>query len=221
MTASILLLDTTSSLVQTCAQLTAVARPASKAKAKRSEAKGGNLTADGWPWLYSTQPALEPAQRVNVERSLTPRLANLLYTWAHGESTRRRPNLPTCFSYLPWPSSSRPGHPVHERDSWYFDVRCARARALLPDLRAPRFDFLPICANLYIWISNSLSFSLSLVSSLLFLSLSLFAATHQAARNFGLDLFSRPINETWRNHETYRREFQFFFPRVVKWLMVD
>lgn len=45
----------------------------SKAKEKRSEAKGGNLTADGWPWLYSTQPALGPAQRVNVERSLTSR----------------------------------------------------------------------------------------------------------------------------------------------------
>lgn len=121
-------------------RLVAVARPASKAKAKRSEAKGGNLTADGWPWLYSTQPALGPAQRVNVERSLTPRLASLLYTWAP-DSTPRHPSLLL---------SIRGSHPfagehrVYERAarvSWYFDAWCA--------LWPPRFDFLPICNHFY------------------------------------------------------------------------
>lgn len=86
----------------TRARLVAVAGPTSKAKAKRSEVKGGNLTADGWPWLYSTQPALGPEQRVNVERSLTPRLASLLYTRAP-ESIPRRPSLPSH----PQTSSSR------------------------------------------------------------------------------------------------------------------
>jgi len=34
---------------RTRARLVAVAGSASEAEAKRSEAKGGNLTADGWP----------------------------------------------------------------------------------------------------------------------------------------------------------------------------
>lgn len=110
----------------------------SKAKAKRSEAKGGNLTADGWPWLYSTQPALGPAQRVNVERSLTPRLASLLYTWAP-RFLGGRVSLPS------YPLECRPltaRHPVYKRASWYFDAR----RALWP----PQFDFLPIYVNFYL-----------------------------------------------------------------------